>query len=128
MQLLSEFTCYNNNLTKQCEGEGKFISQESFKKATAYSVSTQDLIGMYPDLRRLALCLFVKDLSKDIVTHKCRPLRVSTRELWLSMLCLSVFMVVVVMMWLGMAYLDKGRCFSMCSIFPKSLERTEGQS
>lgn len=85
---------------------------------SAYSRCVQNLLDIYPDLKSLTECSFVKDTFSDVVSHQCRPFRVSIRLLWSSMLSLSIVMVVLVLIWVAKAYQDRGRCFSICSINP----------
>ncbi|KAK9285829.1 hypothetical protein L1049_025030 [Liquidambar formosana] len=119
--VLARFTCYKENSTRECKGNGKFLTEASFVMAWAYTCSIQDLINIFPDLQNLAQCSFVKDAFFDVASHQCRPFRVSVRLLWSSMLCLSIFMVIIVLIWVAKAYQDKGRYFSKCSIIPNPL-------
>jgi hypothetical protein len=87
---------------------------------SAYSNSVQSLLDIYPDLQSLSGCTFVTDRLSDVVSHQCRPFRVSIRLLWASILTLSIFMVVLVLIWVAKAFQDRGRCFTMCSITPNA--------
>ncbi|KAL6993855.1 hypothetical protein U1Q18_011968 [Sarracenia purpurea var. burkii] len=117
--VLSRFTCYHEN-TGKCERDGKFIPEASYMMAWAYSCALQDLINIFPDLESLIQCSFVKDTFSNVILHQCRPFRAATRKLWLSVLSLSLFMVVLVLLWVAKAYQDRGRSFSIHSIIPNS--------
>lgn len=116
--VLARFTCYQYNSSRECESNGKFLPEASYNMVSAYSRCVQNLLDIYPDLKSLTECSFVKDTFSDVVSHQCRPFRVSIRLLWSSMLSLSIVMVVLVLIWVAKAYQDRGRCFSICSINP----------
>uniref|UniRef100_A0A5B7AY35 Uncharacterized protein n=1 Tax=Davidia involucrata TaxID=16924 RepID=A0A5B7AY35_DAVIN len=118
--VLSRFTCYKENATEKCEGDGRFLPEASYVMAWAYSRSIQDLINIFPDVQSLIQCSFVKDAFTDAVLNQCKPFRAQSRMLWSSMLSLSIVMVVLVLIWVAKAYQDRGRCFSMCSIIPRA--------
>ncbi|XP_030474109.2 uncharacterized protein LOC115691566 isoform X1 [Syzygium oleosum] len=118
--VLAPFTCYRGNPPEKCKSEGKFLPESTYYMAWAYSRSIQDLINIYPDLKGLSECSFVKDRFEEAVLHRCRPFRASIRRLWSSMLALSIVMVVLVLAWVVKACQDRGRAFSRCSIFPNS--------
>ncbi|XP_030538960.2 LOW QUALITY PROTEIN: uncharacterized protein LOC115747066 [Rhodamnia argentea] len=118
--VLAPFTCYQGNSPGKCKSEGKFVPESAYYMACAYSRSIQGLIDMYPDLKGLSECSFVKDRFEEAVLHQCRPFRASTRRLWSSMLALSIVMVALVLAWVVKACQDRGRAFSRCSIFPNS--------
>jgi hypothetical protein len=121
VQFLARFTCYQYNYSGgECQSEGKFLPEASYDMVSAYSRSVQYLLDIYPDLKSLTECSFVKDRFSDVVSHQCRPFRVSIRLLWSSMLSLSIVMAVLVLIWVAKAYQDRGRCFSICSIKPQS--------
>ena len=87
---------------------------------SAYSNSVQSLLDIYPDLQSLSGCTFVTDRLSDVVSHQCRPFRVSIRLLWASILTLSIFMVVLVLIWVAKGFQDRGRRFTICSITPNA--------
>ncbi|KAI3407566.1 uncharacterized protein J3R85_020877 [Psidium guajava] len=118
--VLAQFTCYQGNSPGKCKSEGKFVPESAYYMACAYSRSIQDLIDMYPDLKGLSECSFVKDRFEEAVLHQCRPFRASTHRSWSSMLALSIVMVALVLAWVVKACQDRGRAFSRCSIFPNS--------
>ncbi|KAI8542021.1 hypothetical protein RHMOL_Rhmol08G0106800 [Rhododendron molle] len=116
--VLSRFTCYEDNNKTNCESNGRFIPEPSYLMVWAYSSALQDLINIFPDLQNLIQCSFVKETFSNVVLHQCKPFRVATQRLWLSVLCLSIIMVVLVLLWAAKAYQDRGRSFSCCSIIP----------
>lgn len=116
--VLSRFTCYKDNTTTNCESKGRFIPESSYLLVWAYSSAIQDLINIFPDLQNLIQCSFVKETFSNVVLHQCKPFRAATRRLWLSVLCLSIIMVVLVLLWVAKAYQDRGRSFSVCSVIP----------
>ncbi|OWM65684.1 uncharacterized protein LOC116198952 isoform X2 [Punica granatum] len=122
-QVLAALTCYKNESLTECARNGKFLSEGIYNITLAVSTSIEDLLEIYPDLRNLSECSFVKGRLSDIVSRQCRPFRSSLRMLWASMLSLSISMVVLVLLWVTKAYRDKGRSFSRCSIFPQSHAR-----
>lgn len=83
--------------------------------AKDYSEAIQDLLNVYPDLKSLAECKLVRHFS-DAILPQCKPAKAAIRFLWLSILCLSIFMVALVLTWLLKAFQDKGKFFSICSI------------
>jgi len=87
--------------------------------AHAYSRSIQDLLDIYPELQRLSKCTVVKNKVAEIVSNQCKPMRVSTKLLWSSMLSLSIIMVVLVFTWVAKA-LQWGRPLSIYSRTPPS--------
>ncbi|XP_027362638.1 uncharacterized protein LOC113870244 [Abrus precatorius] len=95
-KILSRFTCHQEGTAEACRKEGRFVPLASYNMAHAYSRSIQDLLDIYPDLQKLSKCTIVKNKVAEIVLHQCRPIRVSTRLLWSSMLSLSIIMVVLV--------------------------------
>lgn len=117
-KILAEFTCYKQNSSKECQSKGKLLPEGSFNMISAYSYSVQSLLDVYPDVQSLVECTFVKDRFSDVVSHQCKPFSNSIRLLWSSMLSLSIFMVVLVLIWVTKAYQDRGRSFTMCSITP----------
>ncbi|KAF8410232.1 hypothetical protein HHK36_002755 [Tetracentron sinense] len=106
--VLARFTCYRDNSTGTCKGGRSFLSEASFEMAWAYTHSIQGLLNVLPDLQSLTQCSFVKDTLANVVTHQCRPFRVSIRLLWSSMLSLSVIMLVLVLAWVAKSYQDRG--------------------
>ncbi|OMP01794.1 hypothetical protein COLO4_11579 [Corchorus olitorius] len=116
--ILSSFTCYSENATKKCLRDGKFVPEDAYNKASAYSNSVQAMLNVFPDLQNLAECTMVKDTFSEVFMHQCRPFRRSLKWLWASMLSLSVCMVFLEFTWIIKAYHEKGRSFSRCSIFP----------
>lgn len=90
---------------------------------SAYSRSVQYVIDVHSDLQSLTECSFVKNGLSEVVSHQCRPFKVSVRFLWSSMLALSIVMVLLVLIWVAKAYQDRGRSFSICSITPTNIPR-----
>ncbi|GMN34340.1 hypothetical protein TIFTF001_004630 [Ficus carica] len=117
-QVLANFTCFEEN-EERCKKDGKFVSESIYNMASAYSRSTQDLLDIYPDLQRLTECKLLKDKFDYVVLHECVPFRFALRLLWSSMLSLSIFMVVLVLLLVTKAVQDWGRYFSLCSIRPQ---------
>ncbi|GKU94903.1 hypothetical protein SLEP1_g8327 [Rubroshorea leprosula] len=117
--ILAGFTCYRQNSPRSCISSGKFLSEKEFRKASAYSYSIQTMLNVFPDLMSLTRCNVVKDSFTDIALNQCRPFRQSMRLLWVSMLCLSIFMMDLLLTWVVKVYLERGRSFNRCSIFPK---------
>lgn len=118
--ILARFTCDSEIPSlDSCKGKGKFLPKPTYLMAYAYIRSIEHLTNVYPDLENLIHCSFVKNRISDVVLHQCKPFRVSTYVLWTSILCLSMSMVVVVLLWVAKAYQDHGRRFSKCSITPK---------
>ncbi|KAM7263365.1 hypothetical protein ACFE04_001048 [Oxalis oulophora] len=64
-QILSRFTCFNDESSLQCIVSGKFIPETSYNEASAYSCSIQEIINIFPDLQDLTDCSIVKTV-KDI--------------------------------------------------------------
>ncbi|CAA3023061.1 Hypothetical predicted protein [Olea europaea subsp. europaea] len=115
--VLSKFTCYNSS--RKCLDDGRFLAESSYIIVWAYSQSIQGLIRVFPDLLSLMRCSFVIEMFSDIVAHQCKPLKFSVKLLWSSALSLSIFMMILVLLWLEKVIQDRGRCFSRCSIFPR---------
>ncbi|XP_016479908.1 uncharacterized protein LOC107801139 isoform X1 [Nicotiana tabacum] len=116
--VLSRVTCYGENSTANCLGEGRFIPQASSMMLFAYTESIQDLIEIFPDLLSLTQCSTVKQAFSNILQYQCRPFRISARILWSSMLSLSIIMVLLVLTWIVKAHQERGRNFGTCSIVP----------
>lgn len=115
MQILARFTCDDNDTSfESCKGKGKFLPKPTYLMAYAYIRSIEYLTNVYPDLEDLIHCSFVKNRISDVVLHQCKPFKVSTYGLWKSILCLSITMVILVLLWMAKAYQDHGRCFSKC--------------
>ncbi|KAL2348306.1 hypothetical protein Fmac_002306 [Flemingia macrophylla] len=115
-RMLAKLTCHEKEGTREeCRKKGKFLPEASYNMAHAYSRSIQDLLDIYPDLQTLAKCTVVKNKVSDIVSHQCRPIRISTRMLWSSMLSLSIIMVVLVFACLAEALQCSGKPPSICS-------------
>ncbi|KAJ9177375.1 hypothetical protein P3X46_012601 [Hevea brasiliensis] len=116
--ILSRLTCYQDNSPETCTREGKIIPESISNMALAYSRSVQNMLSIYPDLESLARCIVVKTAFSDVVKHQCKSFKASIRMLWSSMFSLSVFMMILVLIWVAKAYQERGRCFSRCSIVP----------
>ncbi|KAK7406444.1 hypothetical protein VNO78_08070 [Psophocarpus tetragonolobus] len=111
-KILAKFTCHEG---EECRKEGRFLPEASYNMAHAYSRSIQDLLDIYPDLQILSKCTLVKNKVAEIVSHQCRPIRISTRLLWSSMLALSIIMVLLVLTWVAQALQCWEKPISMCS-------------
>ncbi|KAK1587909.1 hypothetical protein Q3G72_018151 [Acer saccharum] len=101
--VLESFTCYNQDSAETCKNEGKFVSESNYYKAWAYSGSIQKILDIYPDLRNLAECTVVKFTFSDVMPRQCKLFRVAVKRLWSSMLSLSIFMAVLVLIWVAKA-------------------------
>ncbi|KAG8384270.1 hypothetical protein BUALT_Bualt04G0100900 [Buddleja alternifolia] len=121
--VLSRFTCYAGNTSKNCVAEGKFLPESIYDISFAYSESIKDLINIYPDLLGLMQCSSVKQAFSNIVARQCRPIELSTQVLWSSTLTLSLVMMVLVLLWSEKDIQDRGRCFNRWSIFPRPIQR-----
>ncbi|KAK7367628.1 hypothetical protein VNO80_09643 [Phaseolus coccineus] len=117
-KILAKFTCHEVGTGEECKKEGRFLPETSYNMAHAYSRSIQDLLDIYPDLQKLSKCTVVKNKVADIVSNQCKPIRVSTKLLWSSMLSLSIIMVVLVLTCLAKALQCWGRPLSMYSRTP----------
>ncbi|KAH7566703.1 hypothetical protein JRO89_XS08G0218900 [Xanthoceras sorbifolium] len=102
-KILISLTCYNKDSAESCESEGKFVSEPSYYKVRAYSHSVQKIINIYPDLQSLVECTVVKVTISDVMPNQCKSFRVTVKRLWLSMLSLSIFMVVLELIWVAKA-------------------------
>ncbi|KAL2906507.1 hypothetical protein RDABS01_005217 [Bienertia sinuspersici] len=122
--ILENFTCDTETSSlKSCKGDGKFLPKPTYLMANAYIRSIEYLTKVYPDLENLIHCSFVKDRISDIVLHQCKPFKTPAYGLWASMLCLSISMVLLVLLWLAKAYqVHHPTCFSKCSIIPRHEE------
>ncbi|KAI9164797.1 hypothetical protein LWI28_002271 [Acer negundo] len=103
LNVLENFTCYNQDSAESCKNEGKFVSESNYYKAWAYSGSIQKILDIYPDLRSLAECTVVKFTFSDVIPRQCKLFRVAVKRLWSSMLSLSIFMAVLVLIWVAEA-------------------------
>ncbi|KAK9670256.1 hypothetical protein RND81_13G189600 [Saponaria officinalis] len=116
--ILARFTCENEISSNVCTGSGKFLPKTTYLMAYAYIRSVESLIDIYPDLENLIHCSFVKDRISDVVSHQCKPYKFSTRLLWASVLCLSIVMVSLLLLWVAKACQEHGKSFTNCSIVP----------
>ncbi|KAI3900202.1 hypothetical protein MKW92_042462 [Papaver armeniacum] len=119
--VLAKFTCHQNHSSKtgpaSCKGDPtKFITEALYDMAWAYTQTVQGLINVFPDLRNLTECTFVKDTFSDVVLHQCRSLKMSIKLLWVSTLSVSTIMVVLLLVWVVKMFQDRGRSFSRCSL------------
>ncbi|TYJ10800.1 hypothetical protein E1A91_A11G233100v1 [Gossypium mustelinum] len=73
-------------------------------------------IGKIPD--SLTECTMVKNTFSEISLNQCKPFRSSLLWQWASMLSLSISMVFLVFTLILKAYQQRGRNFSICSVFP----------
>ncbi|KAK7307691.1 hypothetical protein VNO77_40969 [Canavalia gladiata] len=119
-KILAKFTCHEKGTTEECRKEGRFLPVASYNMAHAYSRSIQDLLDIYPDLQRLSKCTIVKNKVAEIVSHQCRPIRISTRLLWSSILSLSIIMVVLVFVLVAEVSQCWGKPLFSCSRTPRS--------
>lgn len=117
-QILEELACVKSD-AETCKSQGRYIPENDYNMALAYTNSIQDILDIIPTLRSLTQCGIVKDKFSYVAAHLCRPFRVSARLQWSSLLTLSIFMVILVSIWIAKAYQDRGRCFSSCCITPK---------
>ncbi|KAJ1381780.1 hypothetical protein SESBI_44850 [Sesbania bispinosa] len=113
-KILARFTCHQEVTGEECRKKGKFLPEASYNMAHAYSRSIQDLLDIYPDLQRLSKCNIVKNKVAEIVLHQCKPIRISTRLLWSSMMSLSIIMVVLVFTWMAEALRCWEKPLSIC--------------
>ncbi|ONK59905.1 uncharacterized protein A4U43_C08F12160 [Asparagus officinalis] len=60
----------------------------------------QGVLGAYSDLRRLVHCSFLKDALNNALYQQCKPLRVSTKMLFVSMICLSLCLMILIIAWM----------------------------
>ncbi|MCL7044467.1 hypothetical protein MKW94_030929 [Papaver nudicaule] len=123
--VLARFTCYHNHSlnagSASCKGDPKkFITEALYDMAWAYTQTVQGLINVFPDLRNLTQCTFVKDTFSDVVLHQCRSLKISIKLLWVSTLSVSIIMVVLLLVWVVKIFQDRGRSFSRCSLVPRT--------
>ncbi|XP_047179827.1 uncharacterized protein LOC124846585 [Vigna umbellata] len=119
-KILAKFTCHEEGTGEECKKEGRFLPEASYNMAHAYSRSIQDLLDIYPELQTLSKCTVVKNKVAEIVSNQCKPMRVSTKLLWSSMLSLSIIMVVLVFTWVAKA-LQWERPLSIYSRTPESI-------
>ncbi|KAF5177977.1 transmembrane protein, partial [Thalictrum thalictroides] len=119
-QVLRQFTCVKDTSNASCDADKKFISKDSSDMVLAYTETVQKLLSILPDLQNLARCSFVKDTISDVLSHQCRPFKLSFKLLWLSTMILSMTMVILVLAWLAKLYQNKGRHFRKCSVIPSS--------
>ncbi|CAA0841057.1 Unknown protein [Striga hermonthica] len=118
-RVLSTFVCYEADSTsRNCEEEGRFLPESMYTVSLAYTQSMQDFINIYPDLSSLMKCSSIKEAFSEIVTRQCRPIELSTRGLWASMLALSVVMVVLVLLWIYRASHMGYACVGMALSVP----------
>ncbi|KAK6151146.1 hypothetical protein DH2020_016078 [Rehmannia glutinosa] len=115
--VLSRFICYATNTSESCQTDGRFLPEAIYTVSLAYSQSIQDFINIYPDLSSLMKCSPVKQAFSEIISKQCSPIELSTKELWASMLSLSLVMLILVLLWIHKAVRDKGRSFCRWSIF-----------
>ncbi|KAI3958909.1 hypothetical protein MKX01_023585 [Papaver californicum] len=123
--VLAKFTCHQNHSSKtgstSCKRDPtKFITEALYDMAWAYTQTVQGLINVFPDLRNLTECTFVKDTFSDVVLHQCRSLKISIKLLWVSTLSVSIVMVVLLLVWVVKMFQDRGRSFSRCSLVPRT--------
>lgn len=103
--MLAKFTCGEEESAEECGKGAKFLPEATYNITHAYSRSIQDFVDIYPDLRSLSHCSFVKNRISDILLHHCTPLKLSTNLLWASVLSLSVIMLLLVSAWAARAFL-----------------------
>ncbi|KAB2004743.1 hypothetical protein ES319_D11G221000v1 [Gossypium barbadense] len=116
--IISKFTCYKQNSTEACLENGKFLTEDASNKALAYSYTIESMLDVYPDLQSLTECTMVKNTFSEISLNQCKPFRSSLLWQWASILSLSISMVFLVFTLILKAYQQRGRNFSICSIFP----------
>ncbi|XP_004517256.1 uncharacterized protein [Cicer arietinum] len=117
---LVRFTCRGEDTIEECRKNGKFLPFASYNMAHAYSRSIQDMLDIYPDLQRLTKCTIVKNKAEEIVLHQCKPIRISTKLLWASIMSLSIIMVVLVITWVAEALRCTEKPLSACFKTPTS--------
>ncbi|XP_073128795.1 uncharacterized protein [Henckelia pumila] len=112
--VLSRFVCFEANSSGNCEAGGRLIilPEGIYSMTLAYCQSIQELMNIYPDLSKLATCSYVQEAFSDIVLHQCGPMKLQTKVLWSAMLSLSIFMVILVLIWCEKAIQDRGRCYN----------------
>lgn len=119
-QILSRFVCFEANSSRNCKADGRLILPEGIYSMTlAYCQSIQDLMNIYPDFLKLMNCSYVQEAFSDIALHQCGPMKLQIEVLWSSMLSLSIFMVILVLIWCEKVIQDRGRCNNMWSSFPR---------
>ncbi|PKI71317.1 hypothetical protein CRG98_008317 [Punica granatum] len=70
-QVLAALTCYKNESLTECARDGKFLSEGIYNITLAISTSIEDLLEIYPDLRNLSECSFVKGRISQEITDSC---------------------------------------------------------
>ncbi|PIA29348.1 hypothetical protein AQUCO_06000008v1, partial [Aquilegia coerulea] len=116
--VLRQFTCVKDTSNGSCGVNRKFISKDSSDMVLAYAETIQKLLTILPDIQNLAQCSFVKDTISDVLSHQCRPFKLSFKLLCLSTMILSTTMVILELAWLAKLYQNKGRRFHKCSVIP----------
>ncbi|RDX75550.1 hypothetical protein CR513_44554, partial [Mucuna pruriens] len=120
-KILARFTCHKKGTREECRKEGRFLPETAYNMAHAYSRSIQDLLDIYPDLQILSKCTVVRNKVAEIVSQHCRPIRISTRLLWSSMLSLSIIMVLLVFTWVVETLQCWVKPLSICSRIARSI-------
>ncbi|GAY61953.1 hypothetical protein CUMW_214000 [Citrus unshiu] len=103
-KILKVYTCSNGN----CEN-GAFItmSNDVLNSVESYTSSIQNLLNVYPELESLVECQSVKNAFSEILNNHCKPLKRYVHMVWASLVFLSVIMVLLVILWAGLAHHHK---------------------
>ncbi|XP_010527124.1 PREDICTED: uncharacterized protein LOC104804510 [Tarenaya hassleriana] len=96
-QILRVFTCSDGTNTT-CK-DGEFISYEDFRRVEAYTSSVQEILNAYPGMQNLVECESVKDAFTEILANHCKPLKRYARMAWISVLCMSILMIPLILLW-----------------------------
>lgn len=99
-QVVAPFVCSATPVTAACLSQGRFVN--STQDATIKDLSTagNDLVTIIPTVNSLTNCSFVYDTFNLIVNKRCPPAKKALRNLWISLLLLSIALTLLTLSWI----------------------------
>lgn len=96
-QVIENFACLESD-EGGCEA-GEFIPAHVYDDVRLYTKSMQDILDSYPVMKSLIDCQLVKDAFSNILLNQCQPLKKYVHMSWVSLVVLSTFMVILILLW-----------------------------
>lgn len=96
LKLLRMLACPDSVNT--CTG-GILVPTNYYKTVEAYCTAIQTLLDAYPGMESLVECQTVKNALSIILHKHCKPLKRYIRMIWIPLVCLSVVLVFLVLIW-----------------------------
>ncbi|KAG0563383.1 hypothetical protein KC19_8G026600 [Ceratodon purpureus] len=99
-QVVAPYVCPSNPVTTACLAQGRFVNSTQEATIKDLSIAGNDLVAIIPTVNALTNCSFVYDTFSKIVNERCPPARKALRNLWISLLLLSIALTLLTVSWI----------------------------